>query len=149
MPKIKNIIIFVVIAAVFILIYVFYIKPTFFGGAPALSTTTPSATDTTGTTATGASVVPDNFLTLLLSVNNIKLNDAIFSDPAFIGLRDSSITLIPDTTIGRPNPFAPIGSDVVPPPASSTTTTTISTPPITPTTSTTTTTSATKPPLTP
>ena len=48
---------------------------------------------------------------VLLNVKNIKLDDSIFSDIAFSNLRDSSITLIPDGTEGRPNPFAPIGSD--------------------------------------
>lgn len=141
MPKIRNIIIFVAIAGVFILIYIFFIKPsssptTSLVSSPS-STTFPSvsnSTTTTNTTGSGPSVAQD-FLTLLLSVRNIKLNDTIFSDPAFNSLHDSSITLTPDATTGRPNPFAQFGNDV-------STTTTTSIPPVT---STGTTTSPTNP----
>ena len=115
MPKIKNIIIFLTIAAVFILIYIFFIKsPT-----PAPSLVSSSPTSAIPKTAS-ATVAPDSnsptaqdFLNLLLNVKNLKLDDAIFSDNAFTSLRDSSITLIPDGNEGRINPFAPIGIDAV------------------------------------
>ena len=58
-----------------------------------------------------------DFLSLLLNIQNIKLDDAILSDPAFRNLRDSSIFLTPDGTEGRPNPFAPIGFDISATPA--------------------------------
>ena len=58
------------------------------------------------------SIAANDFLTLLLGVKNIKLEDAIFSDPAFQSLRDSSIVLVPDGNEGRPNPFAPLGQDI-------------------------------------
>ncbi|MFZ2149829.1 MAG: IPT/TIG domain-containing protein [Minisyncoccia bacterium] len=117
MPKIRNIIIFVSIAAVFVLIYIFFVqKPE----APDtnLVTSSPSSNlpDVGGTNAVGAldntqNLVAQEFLTLLLSVRNIKLDDSIFADTAWNSLRDSSIVLVPDGTEGRPNPFAPIGSD--------------------------------------
>ena len=62
-----------------------------------------------------SALVAKDFLTLLLSVKNIKLDDAIFFDVAFNSLHDSSITLIPDGTEGRPNPFAQFGNDNVAP----------------------------------
>jgi hypothetical protein len=120
MPKIRNIIIFVVIAAVIGLGYMF-----FFRSAPEsptnLVSNTPSATTITTTSASGAittnsissSLAANDFLSLLLNINNIKLNDAIFSDPAFVTLRDSSISLVPDGTEGRHNPFAQFGNDAV------------------------------------
>ncbi len=113
-PKIKNIIIFVVIAAVLILGYIFFIKPSPDQPALVSSSTSglpvvPGVASIPGNATTVSN--PQDFLTLLLSVKSIKLNDAILTDPAFIGLKDSSITLTPDGTEGRPNPFAPIGSD--------------------------------------
>ena len=133
MPKIRNIIIFAAIAVVFILLYVFFIKP-----APQQADLVSSTLPSVGTTSasvpapsSGNSLNTQDFLTLLLNVNNIKLDDTIFSDPAFAGLHDSSIVLTPDGTQGRPNPFAQFGSDT--PPATTTTTTTTTTQtPVTP-----------------
>ena len=59
----------------------------------------------------GQSSVQQEFLPILLNVKSIKLDDSIFSDPAFQSLRDSSIVLVQDGNEGRPNPFAPIGFD--------------------------------------
>lgn len=115
MPKIRNIIIFVAIGAVLILIYIFFIK------SPGDQANLVSSSDTSSPNASGVNVgaadtntangslITEDFLTLLLNVNNIKLNDAIFSDPAFNSLHDSSIILTPDGTEGRPNPFAQFG----------------------------------------
>ncbi len=110
--KIKNIIILVVVAIVLILIYIFFIKK----GPVAASLTsstgaslTPDATSGNGTPNTN-----DEFVSILLSVKNLKLDDSIFKDPAFLSLQDSSITLIQDGTEGRPNPFAPIGTEITP-----------------------------------
>lgn len=74
----------------------------------------------------GPSLAQD-FLTDLLNVKSIKLNDSIFSDPAFATLVDSTIVITQDGTEGRPNPFAPIGSDVIKVPVSPTPTTETST----------------------
>jgi len=120
-PKIRNIVIFVTIAAAFVLIYIFFIK----SSPPEASlVSVPSTTslpnidgsleDTNAVNEVSALVAKD-FLTLLLSVKNIKLDDAIFFDVAFSSLHDSSITLIPDGTEGRPNPFAQFGNDNVAP----------------------------------
>ena len=114
MPTIKNIIIFIAIGTVFVLIYIFFIKPS----PPVdnlISSSSNLSEQSAETLARNASATQD-FLGLLLSVQNIKLDDTIFSDEAFIGLRDSSIVLIPDGNEGRPNPFAPLGTDVVAPP---------------------------------
>ena len=48
------------------------------------------------------------------SISGINLDTSIFSNPAFLSLRDSSVILIPRGNEGRPNPFAPIGIDKVP-----------------------------------
>ena len=112
MPKIKNIIIFSVIGVILVFIYFFFIK-----ASPdeevTLVSSSPNQEESNTTTASDTSAIAQEFLTLLLSVKSIKLNDAIFSSNAFNSLHDSSIILVPDGNEGRPNPFAPIGTDVV------------------------------------
>ena len=137
MPKIRNIIIFVVIAILLVLGYLFFTKssstpPTLVSSAP-VGTSTSSATATSGATANSS--IAQNFLALLLNVSNIKLDDSIFSDPAFASLHDSTIVLAPDGTQGRPNPFAQFGTDVVTPtnPSSPATSLPTSTVPVLPT----------------
>ncbi len=112
MPKIKNIIIFLAIGAVFVLIYIFFIKPApddaatliSSGGVPEVSNTAAGNTNKT---------IAQDFLSLLLNIKSIKLDNAIFSDITFTSLDDShSITLTPDGTEGRINPFAQFGNDV-------------------------------------
>jgi|GEM_PF-2419485 len=108
--KIKNIIIFTVIAAILILIYIFFLKPSpeeanlvsnnsFVVDQPLLDTETLNQN----------SEVAKDFLAVLLNVKNIQLNDTIFSKKIFLNLHDSSILLISPGDEGRVNPFAPIG----------------------------------------
>ena len=118
--KIKNIIIFTIIAASLILIYIFFIKK-----APEeenfISSSNTALSDTN--TLQQNSLIARDFLSVLLSVKSIKLNDTIFSDGAFVQLHDSSILLTSPSPgdQGRLNPFAPIGYEAAitpPPPAS-------------------------------
>lgn len=118
MSKIKNILIFTTITVIFILIYIFFIKPkpvTENLVSSQSSTVLPNMVDmgTNINQENNTSLVAKDFLTLLLNVKNIKLDDAIFSEIAFDSLRDSSIVLIPDGNEGRPNPFAPLGNDKI------------------------------------
>jgi hypothetical protein len=114
MPKTKNIIIFLGIVVVIGALYFLYIKTT---SSPALTvsstTNTGPANTATATVNNPGTLVANDFLTLLLGVSSIKLNDSIFSDAAFASLVDVPIDLTPNGTEGRPNPFAPIGTDVV------------------------------------
>ncbi|MFA5791788.1 MAG: hypothetical protein WC884_02000 [Candidatus Paceibacterota bacterium] len=119
MSKIRNIIIFTIIAAAFILIYIFFIKqsPPQDNLISSSDTLLPSVNGlgVDATIPSETSLVAKDFLTLLLNVKNIKLDNAIFSDPSFNSLRDSSIVLIPDGTEGRPNPFAQFGVEATTP----------------------------------
>ena len=115
MPKIKNIIIFVSILAVLISFYFFFFRNT--SGGASLTSSTNTASFPVSSAPNNNSTIGKDFLTLLLSIKNIKLDDSIFSDNAFTNLHDSSIDLIPDDNEGRPNPFAPIGSDTIVSPA--------------------------------
>lgn len=122
--KIKNIIIFTVIAAILILAYIFFIKPSPEEKNLVSSPGSPSATLPNTDTLKQNSLITKDFLSVLLSVKNVKLDDSIFSDSAFVNLHDSSIILIPTGDEGRLNPFAPIGyeasapipSPIIPPP---------------------------------
>lgn len=55
--------------------------------------------------------VSNQFLQLLLNMQNIKLDQTIFQDPTFQGLKDFSVTIVPRGNEGRANPFAPVGQD--------------------------------------
>ena len=78
-----------------------------------LSTTAGVATDpvTTATPDADVSSAANEFLTLLLSVQSIKLDDTLFANPSFTTLQDLSRPITPDTNPGRKNPFAPLGAD--------------------------------------
>ena len=115
-PKIRNIVIFTAIAAASILIYVFFIKSAppednLISLSPGMPLQNMSGLPLETGALNGSPTAGQDFLALLLNIKTIKLNDAIFSDPAFKNLHDSSIILIPDGTEGRPNPFAQFGND--------------------------------------
>src|SRR3989344_2490379 len=110
MAKTKNIIILAIIAAVLILVYVFFVRTSSDTAALIFSSSGSAVSDVM---EGGNSSINRDFLTLLLSVKNIKLDDTIFSDEAFSSLRDSSIILTPSGNEGRPNPFAPLGTDII------------------------------------
>lgn len=44
----------------------------------------------------------------LRQLDAVKLDGAIFSEPAFAALKDFSTQIVPEP-VGRPNPFAPLG----------------------------------------
>ena len=104
--KIKNIIIFLVIFGLLIAVYGFFFRPS---PAPVLVGTSGVPVSPAAPTS---SQISQEFLSLLLSIKNINLDDAIFSNPAFGVLQDYTIILVPEGNEGRVNPFAPIGVDV-------------------------------------
>ncbi|MEK9182455.1 MAG: hypothetical protein AAB809_00060 [Patescibacteria group bacterium] len=116
--KTKNIIIFSSIAVIFVLIYIFFVdedqpEPGLVSSsATTVVSSSPDSVMQDAINGSQSSIAKD-FLALLLNVKNIRLDDTIFSDKAFNSLRDSSIILIPPGNEGRPNPFAPIGTDSI------------------------------------
>jgi hypothetical protein len=117
MPNTKNILIFLAIGAVFVSIYIFFIKkPSTENVGGLVSSGGVAATQSSAPQTTIESQkITQEFLSLLMNVKNIRLNSEIFADPAFDSLYDSSITLVPDGNEGRVNPFAQFGKDVVAP----------------------------------
>ncbi len=118
--KLKNIIVFAIIAVIIILVYFFFFnKPADQGSlvssnVPLLPVTTNTNTNITNINLNAGNndTLSQNFLSLLLGVKSITLDDSIFKEGSpFFSLNDSSITLTQDGTEGRPNPFAPIGVD--------------------------------------
>ena len=110
LKTIKNIIIYVILAAVLTLVYLYFIKKS--PNQEILISSVSSPLPETKINDQTSKLTKD-FLSILLNVKNIKLDDSIFLSPAFSNLRDSSISLVQDQIEGRLNPFAPLGSDIV------------------------------------
>ncbi len=110
-PKIKNIIIFSAIALLAVIAYFVFFKKT--PQQVVTTSTTPNINTALPASSTQSTspVVGGEFLSLLLSIKTIKIDEGIFSSPAFSHLNDSSIRLVSEGNEGRINPFAPIGSD--------------------------------------
>lgn len=66
-------------------------------GTPAL-TTTPVADN---------SPADQNLVSTLLALRSVTLDGTIFSDPAFMSLKDFSTQIVPEP-VGRSDPFAPL-----------------------------------------
>lgn len=109
-PKLKNILIITGIGIVIIALLFFFLRNT-----PEEQDLVSSASSQDALQSGGVSQFDSSsyFLSLLLSVRSIKLDESIFSGTIFPSLRDSSVILLPDGDEGRVNPFAPIGFDPV------------------------------------
>ena len=64
--------------------------------------------------ATPGSTIGREFVSMLLNLREITLDNSLFNDPAFISLNDYTITLVQPGGEGRANPFAPFTTTVVP-----------------------------------
>lgn len=117
---VKNIIMFVVIVAVIAVVYfIFFGKKSPATNAPTggSSLQTSAGAPVTGivqtnpTTSVEASKIGQEFINQLLNLQSIKLDDEVFSSLSFQSLEDFTIVLVQPGNEGRPNPFAPFGSD--------------------------------------
>jgi hypothetical protein len=63
--------------------------------------------------------IGQEFISMLLSLRSLDLDTTLFQDPSFLSLIDKTITFQDPGGNGRPNPFAPIGSDSIVPTESS------------------------------
>lgn len=110
----RNIVIFLILLAMIASVYIFFIRAPQVEEGNLVTNSGAVSSDGIVANTSNQTEIAQNFLTLLLSIKNIRLDDSIFNDPAFQKLRDSSIVLSPDSTTGRPNPFAQFGSDNIP-----------------------------------
>lgn len=76
-----------------------FVYTTFFLSSAPVATLTSSDSDST---------LSQNLLVTLQSLHTIKLDNSIFSEPAYQSLTDFGV-VIPQQTPGRRNPFAPLG----------------------------------------
>ena len=102
----RNLIIIVVVGAVFAAAYFIFINKGNSGDVGGLATVAG-----TNTSATDITLTSQDFLTQLLKIDSIKIDDKIATNPAFTVLVDLSKPIDPDTNPGRINPFAPLGAD--------------------------------------
>jgi len=65
----------------------------------------------TAITSTETTVVGEDLIILVNKLQNVKIEPAIFQDKLFMSLVDFSVPVNPEN-LSRPNPFAPIGSDI-------------------------------------
>jgi len=100
--KYKNIFIVVVICIVVFILYKSFFAP---------NTETGTLLSSDNVSNSQSAVIGKDFLNVLLELRSIELDETIFSERAFVILRDFSQTVAPQPT-GRPNPFADIGKDV-------------------------------------
>jgi hypothetical protein len=95
--------------------YFFVVQKQGATGTSSLLSTSNGVTQTANPAATtDISAISDTgqeFLSSLLSLRKMSLNDGVFTDPAFKSLQDFTRPLVPLGNEGRVNPFSPIGSD--------------------------------------
>lgn len=103
-PKLKKIILFVVIVGVLFAIYTFFIKPG--DSADVLIEGTNGLTG--GTVNEDAQILGSQISQALLKIEQIRLDKSVFSNPILASLQDRSQPII-EEPIGRANPFAPLG----------------------------------------
>lgn len=117
---IKKIIIGVVVIAFISIVASFFINRDSNTSGNALQSTTTGGTGapltqnaTTNPNLLNTENINREFVSMLLNLQSITLNDDIFSEPAFKALVDNTVRLNQPGNQGRPNPFAPIGTDSI------------------------------------
>ena len=92
------------IAAGVLLLAGIYVYEAYFAGP---------ATSATLTQSDSSVALTQSLLVTLQNLHTIKLDNSIFSDPAYQSLTDFGV-VIPAQTPGRRNPFAPLAGAAVP-----------------------------------
>lgn len=108
MKHLKTILIFVLIFAAAVVGYIFLRKP----ATPALQTI--PTTTSLGAGESPQSVIGQEFLSVLLSLKDLRLDASVFKSNEFSSLRDFSTPISREPgQEGRPNPFASFESEQV------------------------------------
>jgi hypothetical protein len=107
-PKLKKIIIAIVVLGILFVLYSAFLKPD-----PGTETLVSGREGIAGSLASqDAQVIGSQISQALLKIEQITLERAIFDNPIFSSLEDRSQPII-DEPIGRTNPFAPLGDTSV------------------------------------
>lgn len=111
---IKKIIIGLVVAILLVGVYAVITSTNEEGGISMSSLSSLTGSGTLGQVQESDSALANaEILRILGSIENINLNDDIFSNPIFQALEDSRFVIPKPVRIGRPNPFLPIGFDAI------------------------------------
>ena len=108
---IKKILIFLLVGVALLVGYSFINEGE--SGASSLESLTSVIQGTTNVNEKEVELANSEILRVLGSIQNIQLDDDIFSNAVFRDLRDTRFTIPQPLQIGRPNPFLPIGFDNV------------------------------------
>ena len=110
--KIKNLL-FVLAGLVLILVYVLFFKKDNTNDSNlTVNTNTINTADIAKVEANPIDEqLSSEILATLSSIKSITLEDKIFNSKSFQSLVDGTVLLVKDGNEGRPNPFAPIGTD--------------------------------------
>jgi hypothetical protein len=106
----KNVKIFAIVVLIIALIIG---VSAYVGSQKSTSDTTPlssSVSPAAGVPLATTTTQNNEFSSLLSTIKSITIDTTIFTNPAYLALRDYPITLGFDVK-GRPNPFAPVGND--------------------------------------
>ena len=104
----------IVIKILLLVIVAFVLYGAFFGGEDEFSDEFVVSELSGGELGVLEQQIGSELLALLLELEEINLDTSIFDSQVFRGLTDFGQELIPQP-IGRPNPFAPIGTNIVVP----------------------------------
>jgi hypothetical protein len=99
LSKYKTLIIVVVLVAIGAVAYTMFLKPN--GGVGSLLVAEKVSEED--------QMLGNDFVTMLFQLKTVKIEGKIFQDPVFRSFSDFSQELRPEP-IGRPNPFAEVGS---------------------------------------
>ncbi len=111
--SLKKIIILVVLIAIAAFVYGYFFKKPATGPASPLSSSTGANSPSSAPLPSTEDQIGQEFLSLLLNLRTLKLDDSIFTDRSFTSLRDYTTELSLTDAKGRVNPFAPIGTDQI------------------------------------
>ncbi len=110
MSTLRKIFLFIIILVVLIVGYMYISgKGNKTTSAGTLGSTTGAANVGTNASSAAQAQIGQQFLTTLLNLKNIKLDDSIFTQPSFTNLQDFTAPIGATDPEGRPNPFAPLG----------------------------------------
>lgn len=110
---IKNIIILLVVAIIGLVLYSVFVPSKDDTGATGSLTSILNTSILGQVSETDVTSANREILRVLGSVENISLDDDIFSNPVFDLLQDSRFSIPSPARIGRPNPFLPSGFDAI------------------------------------